>query len=330
MTPFQEIRNKCIKPRRKKMTMVDWFMMSTEEVLEIFAKLPSAQKIGTGDEQFVYIPGNRKDRVLLVAHADTTHTKKVDIGYYNGMYLSRDDQVGIGADDRAGCNILWKLKDLGHSLLIPNAEEKGCKGSRFLMQSKEWAEEMAKHQFAMQFDRKNAKNLVMYDVGSDPFTKWLEAEMLGYKKEFGTSTDIKVLLDKTKHKDYISPCGVNVSIGYYNEHTPTEHLKIKEWNSTLSHAYNLLVKNDLPAFKQEIETWRKNSYYNPNNFYNNNYGSHHHNEYSQVSTKPTVIEKESICVLIDKFLRCPACHLIFDEAEIEFGKRICPSCSKEV
>lgn len=327
----QEMRARLIKPRRKKFTMVDWFMMSTDEVLNTFASLPNAQRVGNGDEQFVYIPGTRQDRVLLVAHADTTHKKPVDIGYYAGVYLSRNNDVGIGADDRAGCNILWKLKDLGHSLLIPNAEECGCRGSRFLVNDKAWAEEISKHNFAMQFDRKNAKNLVMYGVGSDLFIKWLEEQMPGYKKETGTNTDIAVLLDKTKHKDLIAPCGVNISIGYYNEHGASELLKVQEWNSTLSHTYNLLIKPELPNFKQEIESWRKNQNSYQSNYYSGGYRHGHcHAQDNAYGVECKTDQSKPLTSLIDKFLRCPACTLIFDEAELKFGNRVCPSCEKEI
>ena len=76
-----------------------------------------------------------------MAHADTvwdreygydpgpTHEIKIE----NGEIRAVDDQFGLGADDRAGCAMLWLLKDLGHSLLVTNGEEDGQKGACWLM-----------------------------------------------------------------------------------------------------------------------------------------------------------------------------------------------------
>ena len=107
---------------------------SADQVLQEFATLENAQffpEINCSDS-FVYIPGSRKDRVLLVAHADTffhdfhgPHEIILD----GDIYRSMEDSVGIGADDRAGCAILYLLKDSGHSLLITNGEEIGCKAA---------------------------------------------------------------------------------------------------------------------------------------------------------------------------------------------------------
>ena len=107
---------------------------SANQVFQEFASLENAQffpEINDSDS-FVYIPGSRKDRVLLVAHADTVFDN------FNGhhevildgdIYHSMEYKVGIGADDRAGCAILYLLKNSGHSLLITNGEEIGCKAA---------------------------------------------------------------------------------------------------------------------------------------------------------------------------------------------------------
>ena len=47
--------------------------------------------------------------------------ERTEFFYRSGVY-----DEGIGADDRAGCAILWLLKDSGHSLLVTNGEEIGC------------------------------------------------------------------------------------------------------------------------------------------------------------------------------------------------------------
>ena len=104
---------------------------SGDEIFDRFAALPNAiaKKGGKPFERFVYVPGNRKDRVLLVAHIDTVWDKDYQkfgnnkphnhrVVFENGIFSSGEETCGIGADDRAGCAMLWKLKDSGHSILI--------------------------------------------------------------------------------------------------------------------------------------------------------------------------------------------------------------------
>jgi hypothetical protein len=54
--------------------LLEFLNMPLDGTGEIFAKfqeLEGAVRRGEGAEQFLYRPGSRKDRVLLVAHADT-------------------------------------------------------------------------------------------------------------------------------------------------------------------------------------------------------------------------------------------------------------------
>ena len=105
---------------------------NAESVLDEFRKLDGAKYYPSSSpidkDSFVYVPGTRKDRVLLVAHADTFFDYPEALGSIvieEGTYFSGSKGLGIGADDRAGCAILWLLRDMGHSLLVTNSEEYG-------------------------------------------------------------------------------------------------------------------------------------------------------------------------------------------------------------
>ena len=111
---------------------------SADDVMTLFEQLPGAI-VGKGEgalERFVYIPGTRKDRVLLVAHADTVWDEaygnpcRSQWKFENGVYYSINPQCGIGADDRSGCAMLWALRDCGHSILVVSGEEKGKHGAK--------------------------------------------------------------------------------------------------------------------------------------------------------------------------------------------------------
>lgn len=223
---------------------------SSTPVLQRFAELPGAivqEGEGNSQERFVYVPGTRRDRVVLVAHADTVwHGHHKDPHHQvvaeNGLFRSASDNTGLGADDRAGCAILWLFRESGHSLLVTDGEERHQIGSRFLMEEcPEIAEELnATHQFMVQFDRRNARDFKCYDVGTDAFRHYVHS-VTGYTEpDKSAYTDITVLC-----RDI---CGVNLSVGYYDEHSKDECIYVDEWVHTLNLARKWLLDENLPRF----------------------------------------------------------------------------------
>lgn len=216
---------------------LNYDLSSPDEVLEKFRTLDDARYYEYQDyPSCVYVPGKRKDRVLLVAHADTVFglRGKHKVILDGDIYRSGDYDEGIGADDRAGCAILWLLKDSGHSLLVTNGEEIGCIGSRDIKDiHKELFDELNNHQYILEFDRRNATDYKVYDIPvSEEFHEFIERET-GYEEaDRRSSTDIRVLCNKI--------CGANLSVGYYYEHTGGEHLIFSEWKHTLDVARKLL------------------------------------------------------------------------------------------
>lgn len=221
-------------------------------VTERFRGLDGAV-FGSGERQeFVYIPGTRGDRVLLAAHSDTywdgkagsPSTVRVPI-MDRGLIRSGTRGIGLGADDRAGCAILWLLRDLGHSLLVVSGEENGRLGISMLMRSyPEIAAEINdSHGFAIEFDRRNGSDFKCYDVGSDDFRRYV-GSVTGYAEPDRRSfTDITVLCRRI--------CGANLSIGYHDEHTEFETLDVSEWRGTLEISRRWLSSPILPRFTQD-------------------------------------------------------------------------------
>jgi hypothetical protein len=248
---------------------LDYPLGTGEDILDRFASLKGAvRRVNEKNrlEQFVFIPGLRDNRVIMIAHADTYWDQK----YYDGpanyfdknskqgtimehqmvqtgnIVSSSNPGFGIGADDRAGCAILWLLRNFGHSLLITNGEEHGGQGSNWLMDYHgDIADEINNHhQFAIQFDRRNSRDFKCYTVGTNEFCAYIEKET-GYTEP-----------DPFKYTDIVTLCrritGVNLSIGYYNEHTEKEYLNISEWEQTLNIARKWLEKTDLPEFLRNV------------------------------------------------------------------------------
>jgi hypothetical protein len=282
-----------------------WMSLTDQQVIDKFAHLPGAIKVGSGLKQFVYIPGTRKDKVLLVSHADTVFNELPTTVVENNIIKSKNPKVGIGADDRAGIAILWEMKDSGHSILIPNGEERGGVGSNFLMQDKGWENEINSHQFAIEFDRCNSKDLVFYDVGSPNLLKYLKESYKGYEFQYGSYTDISDLCTNM--------AGVNVSVGYYRQHSSSETLVIPEWENTLQLTFELLKNSNIPRFN--IESFPRQ-------------------EYSKRYDRRSVIESDNdYCesYLVKRFIEsklhsCTSCDGVMTKAEILDNNRKCIYC----
>ena len=225
---------------------------STDGVFNRFLEIPGAIYRGEGLERFFYVRGARPNKVLLVAHADTywdneygydpglTHKIRIEDGNIRAV----NEAFGLGADDRAGCAMLWLLKDMGHSLLVTNGEEHGQTGSSWLMDdNKDIAEEINQgHQFVMEFDRRNVGDFKCYDVGTDEFRAYV-AEKTGYTEpDRQSSTDIKILCREI--------AGVNLRVGYHNGHGNQEYLNIGEWENTLNICGRWVAERELPRFKK--------------------------------------------------------------------------------
>ena len=232
-----------------------------DPIFNFFSKLPNREIVfrGTRPERFLYIRGQRTNKVLLVAHADTfwddptgrSSNMKRELVLSNGVFKSSNVTYGIGADDRAGCAMLWLLKDFGHSLLITDGQEKGGRGSQWLMtdiENADIAEEInAEHQFMIQLDRRHGSDFKCYSVGTDEFRDYVQ-RMTNYTEP-----------DRFSYTDIVTLCkkitGVNLSVGYYNEHSWRETLSIDEWQNTLNICRRWLSEKDLPQFSYHPESY---------------------------------------------------------------------------
>lgn len=195
----------------------------------------------------LYSPGPREDRIVLVAHADTVWKYRkslpmpTEIDEVDGVWRSKYKRAGIGADDRAGIAMALLLSELGHSVLITDDEEVGMVGARALRHSQHPSFlEMQKHRFFLQLDRRGFGDFKCYDVGTDEFRKYV-SEKTGFREP-----------DRSSFTDICALCvdipGVNVSVGYENEHSPHEELHIKAWQETLAILRTWLTPVDNTAF----------------------------------------------------------------------------------
>ena len=141
---------------------------SHEKIICEFYKFDNSSVSVTSDDtkKFIYIPGKRKDRVLLVSSLVSESDYEI-LGnsiFENGIYRSSDPKARLDVE-RAGSAILYLLRDTGHSLLItvdkntwdvfsPNVLQiiKTCNKDLY-------CEFNHTHQYVLEFNYKNSNNL---------------------------------------------------------------------------------------------------------------------------------------------------------------------------
>lgn len=292
------------------------FMQATEqEVVELFKTIPNAQVLETYNKKkpAIFVPGTRTNKVLLVAHYDTVFSKKIRVKQDGTWLVSAQGNVGIGADDRAGVCALWMLRKLGHSLLIVPDEEIGCKGSGHV--AKVYPHLFKGHSFMIQLDRAGSTDLVYYDMETQEFQQYLEEAYPGYSYANGSYTDIVELVPA------FDIAGVNISIGYYNQHTSSESLNIVEFIQTVYLTLQLLRRKTIPAFKPDENYGYYGGYghwYNRDYIYSLDKGSGRVDEYDDFPGKDDDDEEETA-----PFYTKRPCEL--EEADVI----ICPGCKEE-
>lgn len=222
------------------------------EVFARFRSLPDAQ-YHEGEnpmERFVYVPGRRIDRVLLIAHADTvwdenyTGTRQTTTPVYDEekqTVTGSDPDVGIGADDRAGCALLWLLKDSGHSLLVLDGEEHGLTGCAFLRRNEGLLREINRHRYLIELDFSFHDQCHYHKMpNTRAFCDYIETNLHVMENTVKSGTDLPHLAKQA--------CGVNLSIGCYDKHRPSETLHVSTWYEMYGRLCALLSKPQ-PRFR---------------------------------------------------------------------------------
>lgn len=227
----------------------------SDSIFDRFAALPNAVT-GIGSEslqRYVYIPGTREDRIVLVAHIDTVWDHAYGkpfsgaqaVAFEGGIFFSANPTCGIGADDRAGCAMLWVLRECGHSLLIVDGEEHGKRGARYLRRSnRRLFRQLNRHAYMIELDWTETGGCLFNQVdNTERFKKYI-TEVLGFtdgKAKGGT--DLQVLC-----RDI---CGVNIGIGYHRCHCAGEQLNVSEWENTLTRL-SVFLQQPQPRFRTKL------------------------------------------------------------------------------
>lgn len=172
---------------------------------------------------------------------------KIKNNRITGKDKSTGKQIGLGADDVNGiCCALQLLKVIPDlKVVFTTEEEVGFCGANYAAQNVDFFYNVS---YMIQADRHGKSDLITHTNGIySASEEWLKEAtpimaQYGYSEAWGIGTDIGVLAEE------LQVSGVNISCGYYNEHTNNETTVIPELQNCLDFMESLL--KNIPFDKQ--------------------------------------------------------------------------------
>lgn len=188
---------------------------------------------------------NPNHYVCVVAHMDTVHNFSssreliTENGCISAQYISSRINCGLNADDCNGILVALQMLEVHQNLKVcfTTQEEIGGIGASYAGNNYEFFMDV---QCMLQADRRGSSDLITrtngINVTSNTFLDEISFLMkkYKYKEATGTFTDIGILA-----KD-LGLSGVNISCGYYNEHTNKEICCIPELETCLNFVNDII------------------------------------------------------------------------------------------
>lgn len=241
----------------------------------------------------------------VVAHTDQVtscdHKKlKIKNNRITGYDSTTHKQIALGADDTNGiCCALQLLKVIPDlKVCFTTEEEIGFLGAEYASDNIDFFYNVS---YLIQADRHGKSDLITHTNGIDSASEvWLQ-EISGimakyhYQEEWGIGTDIGVLAEK------LQLSAVNISCGYYSEHTVNETTVIPELQNCLNFMEEIL--KTVPLDKQyEIKIdYRPYSRYYYDSFYDS-YEPRSKTDLMDTNNRDYDFPRD------DDYLACDHCH----------------------
>lgn len=205
------------------------------------------------NSKYIFCLGD--EPILLLAHMDTVYDmdilSKKYFGYSDSdsdlilegeedFYEEEDDEIkepdilifhdqeqqtiwspdGLGADDRAGVFMILKSLQSGllPSVLFTTDEEIGGIGAEKFATVYRTLFKRTKIRYILELDRQGKNDCVFYSCVNKEFENYINS--YGFITDTGTFSDISIICPK------VEIAGVNISIGYYYEHSNREFLSL--------------------------------------------------------------------------------------------------------
>lgn len=167
----------------------------------------------------------------VVSHTDTVHDiyKGYEViekrGNFFGFDTSTMKQVGVGGDDKVGIWVcLEMLKHFDNIKVVFFAQEEiGCIGSA--QADKDFFKDVG---FAFECDRKGNSDFVQTSSGVKMFDDSFKSKITPVLKSYGYSITEGGLTDVHEIAQDMDISCANMSCGYYNPHSSSEYVNIKD------------------------------------------------------------------------------------------------------
>lgn len=153
--------------------------------------------------------------VLLVAHLDTVHKQPVQTicCSKDGRYIMSPE--GIGGDDRCGVHMILEIiREARCHVLFTEDEEIGCIGARAFAAGNIRPDV----NYIVEVDRRGSNDAVFYLCDNPEFAEFVCC--FGFEEAHGSFSDISVIAPA------LGVAAVNISAGYYNEHSRHEYIDL--------------------------------------------------------------------------------------------------------
>lgn len=197
-------------------------------------------------DKFLYARGEVP--IMLNAHVDTVHhsSPPTDI-FYDKKKQVLWSPDGIGGDDRAGVSIIVRVLEEGLKphVLITDEEERGAQGAREAIRVLDKPDPKDLH-YVIGLDRKGASDACFYSCNNKKFKEYVEE--FGFARAMGSMSDISVLCPEW------DIAGVNLSVGYIDNHLKTERVYLQVTELTLFRVLWMLQTKSEPFDMQQPKT----------------------------------------------------------------------------
>lgn len=230
-----------LKPNEVK-TIEQFFQLKQENLLRIMNKFLNTKydKVYSTKE---YVVAVGDIPIALVAHLDTVFSSPPENIFYDRVKNVMWSPDGLGADDRAGVYSIVQILKHGFkpTIIFTTDEEKGAKGAVAL--AADFEEPPTDLKYIIELDRRGSVDCVFYECDNPEFEEYVEN--FGFVTAWGTFSDISILCP------HWQIAGVNLSIGYEDEHSYQETLYVGRMLSTIKKVENMLnaVSDDMEPFK---------------------------------------------------------------------------------
>ena len=293
-------------------------MLSQESLKSVLYKyLKKKYKEVINTEHYLYSKGDIP--IALVAHLDTVFkTPPTDV-YYDAKKKVMWSPQGLGADDRAGVFAIIKILSSGlrPHVIFTTDEEIGGLGAAELVKNPCPFEDL---RYIIELDRRGRDDCVFYYCDNIDFIEYVQG--FNFFEDWGSFSDISILCTAW------NVAGVNLSIGYEDEHSFLEILHTDYLLETIEKVKKMLTVEKIPSFIYIPKVYNKNSYFQVKCAKCGKL-----TPYNELYLIKTVNDKLEYycedCVLKDEnhIKSCDICGEYYESDESDYEVNVCKDCS---